>query len=221
MLPGIDADSNPDCRRQSGGSTPLRQLLESAQFGEVMEAENGREAIDKAQDRKPDIVILDLVMPVMDGLVAARELSKLMPGVPLLMHTLHWSPQVELEAQKVGVRKVIAKADSKGLISAIQEILISDSPVATTGGRETAVPANLLPAETAASCLRRLTVLRWPWQKIRKRLRLRRPRTSRGRDRRTNSRAIIVHFHPVMLLFHLVILSEAKDLCTFGFACAP
>jgi hypothetical protein len=85
----------------------------------------------------------------MDGLVAARELSKLMPGVPLLMHTLHWSPQVEVEAQKVGVRKVIAKADSKGLISAIQELLISDSPVATTGGTETAVPANLLPAEAA------------------------------------------------------------------------
>ena len=53
-------------------------------------------------------------MPVMDGLVAARELSRIMPGVPLLMHTLHWSPQVEIEAQKVGVRKVIAKADSKG-----------------------------------------------------------------------------------------------------------
>jgi hypothetical protein len=65
------------------------------------------------------------------------------------MHTLHWSPQVELEAQKVGVRKVIAKADSKGLISAIQEILTADSPVATTGGPETAVPANLLPAEAA------------------------------------------------------------------------
>jgi DNA-binding NarL/FixJ family response regulator len=137
------ADDNPAVR------TALRQLLESAQFGEVIEAENGRDAIDKAQERKPDIVILDLVMPVMDGLVAARELSRIMPGVPLLMHTLHWSPQVEIEAQKVGVRKVIAKADSKGLISAIQEMLTSDSPAATTGGPETAVPANLLPAETA------------------------------------------------------------------------
>jgi CheY-like chemotaxis protein len=137
------ADDNPAVR------TALRQLLESAEFGDVIEAENGRDAIGKAQELKPDIVILDLVMPVMDGLVAARELSKLMPGVPLLMHTLHWSPQVELEAHKVGVRKVIAKADSKGLISAIQEIRASNSPVATTGGPETAVPANLLPAEAA------------------------------------------------------------------------
>src|SRR5580765_4396499 len=99
------ADDNPAVR------TALRQLRESAQFSEVVEAENGRDAIGKAQERKPDIVILDLVMPVMDGLVAARELSRIMPGVPLLMHTLHWSPQVEIEAQKVGVRKVTPRAE--------------------------------------------------------------------------------------------------------------
>ena len=94
----------------------MRQLLESAQFGEVMEAENGREAIDKAQDRKPDIVILDLVMPVMDGLVAARELSKnLMPGVPLLMYDFAIvSPQVELEAQKVGCAKSDCESGQQG-----------------------------------------------------------------------------------------------------------
>jgi CheY-like chemotaxis protein len=135
------ADDNPAVR------TALRHLLESAEFGEIVDAENGRDAIRKAQELKPNLIILDLVMPVMDGLVAARELSKIMPGVPVLMHTLHWSPQVEVEAQKVGVRRVIAKADSKGLISAIQEIL--NSPAATTGGPETAVPASILPAEAA------------------------------------------------------------------------
>jgi len=137
------ADDNPAVR------TALRHLLESAEFGEIVDAENGRDAIRKAQELKPKLIILDLVMPVMDGLVAARELSKFMPGVPVLMHTLHWSPQVEVEAQKVGVRRVIAKADSKGLISAIQEILNTDSPAATTGGPATAVPASILPAEAA------------------------------------------------------------------------
>jgi CheY-like chemotaxis protein len=137
------ADDNPAVR------TALRHLLESAEFGNIIDAENGREAISKAQELKPNLIILDLVMPVMDGLVAARELSKLMPGVPLLMHTLHWSPQVELEAQKVGVRRVISKADSKGLVSAIQEILTTDSPVAVTGGPETAVPTSILPTEAA------------------------------------------------------------------------
>jgi CheY-like chemotaxis protein len=79
--------------------TAVRQLLENAGDWEIAEVENGQQAVTHAQERKPNLIILDLVMPVMDGLVAARELSKLMPDVPLVMHTLHWSPQVELEAQ--------------------------------------------------------------------------------------------------------------------------
>jgi CheY-like chemotaxis protein len=128
--------------------TALRHLLESADFGEVIDAENGREAIAKAQEDKPNLIILDLVMPVMDGLVAARELSKLMPDVPMLMHTLHWSPQVEVEAQKVGVRKVIAKADSRGLVSTVQQLLTPDSPPGVTGGSEAAM-AKILPTDGA------------------------------------------------------------------------
>lgn len=114
------ADDNPVVR------TALHQLLERAGEWEVVDAENGQEAIAKAQELAPHLIILDLVMPVMDGLAAAREISKLMPQTPLLMHTLHWSPQVEIEAQKVGVRKVVPKADSRGLISAIRHYLDLD-----------------------------------------------------------------------------------------------
>jgi len=89
-------------------------------------------------------------MPVMDGLTAARELSKRIPGVPVLMHTMHWSQQVEVEAQKVGVRKVIAKENSRGLLSAIQEIFAAaPPPSADTGVPTTVVPATILPTETA------------------------------------------------------------------------
>lgn len=113
--------------------TALHQLLERAGDWEVVDAENGREAIAKAQELAPTLIILDLVMPVMDGLAAAREISKLMPQTPLLMHTLHWSPQVEIEAQKVGVRKVVPKADSKGLIAAILHYLtVEPQPAVTT-----------------------------------------------------------------------------------------
>jgi hypothetical protein len=56
------------------------------------------------------------------------------------MHTLHWSPQVELEAQKVGVRKVVPKADSKGLVSAIQQALTAEPPSAVSALTE-AIPA--------------------------------------------------------------------------------
>lgn len=137
------ADDNPAVR------TALRHLLENAGDWQIEDVENGQLAIAKAQELRPKIVILDLVMPVMDGLVAARELSKLFPDLPLLMHTLHWSPQVELEAQKVGVRKVIPKADSKNLVSAIQEALAAEPPAAVaalTG----IIPAALSPLDITA-----------------------------------------------------------------------
>ncbi len=111
------ADDNPAVR------TALRRLLEDDKQWEITEVENGREAIAKAQEFKPNVIILDLVMPVMDGLVAARKLSKLLPDIPLLMYTMHWSPQVQLEAQKAGARKVVSKTDSQGLVAAIQELL--------------------------------------------------------------------------------------------------
>jgi CheY-like chemotaxis protein len=130
------ADDNPSVR------TALRHLLESAGDWEIVDVENGQQAVAKAKDLRPNVVLLDLVMPVMDGLAAARELSKLLPEIPLLMHTLHWSPQVELEAQKVGVRKVVPKADSKGLVSAIQQALTAEPPTAVSALGE-AIPAVL------------------------------------------------------------------------------
>jgi CheY-like chemotaxis protein len=137
------ADDNPAVR------TALRHLLENAGDWQIVDVENGQLAVAKAQELLPSVVLLDLVMPVMDGLDAARELSKLFPDLPLLMHTLHWSPQVELEAQKVGVRKVIPKADSKGLVFAIQQALPAEPPAAVAALTET-IPATLPPPEITA-----------------------------------------------------------------------
>jgi CheY-like chemotaxis protein len=117
------AEDNPAVR------TALRTVLVAAGSWEVVEAANGQEAIAKAQELKPNLIILDLVMPLMDGLKAARQLSQLVPSIPVLMHTMHWSPQVELEAQKVGIKKVVSKTDTRLLISTVQEIL-SASPTA-------------------------------------------------------------------------------------------
>ncbi len=101
----------------------LHALLKSAGSWEIVDAENGVQAVGKAQELRPNLIILDLVMPVMDGLNAARQISKVLPEIPILMHTMHWSAQVEVEAQKVGVRKVISKADNRLLISTIQQFL--------------------------------------------------------------------------------------------------
>ena len=133
------ADDNPVVR------TALRHLLESIDSWEIIDAENGQQALAKAQELQPDLIILDLVMPVMDGLTAAREISKLLPETPLVMHTLHWSPQLEVEAQKVGVRKLIPKTDSKALVSAVQQSLASTPPAAGQGPE--IVPGKIAPAE--------------------------------------------------------------------------
>ena len=128
--------------------TDLRQLLESADHWEIIDVENGREAIAKAQELRPQVIVLDLVMPVMDGLAAARELSKLLPEIPLLMHTMHWSRQIEREAQKVGVRKVMPKVDSRLLVSTVQQLLTpaaSSPPPAASA----TIPSNLLTPNVA------------------------------------------------------------------------
>lgn len=90
---------------------------------EIIEAENGEQSILKAKDEKPDLIILDLAMPAMDGIRAARAIALNRPAVPIILHTLHWNPRVELEALRAGVRKVVAKSDSAAILAAVEEFL--------------------------------------------------------------------------------------------------
>ncbi len=102
----------------------LRMLLESREGWSICaEAENGLEAVALANQHRPDLVLLDLVMPQMDGLAAARKISETLPGTPILMHTLFASPHLELEAKKHGVQRVIPKAAGHTLIPAIEEAI--------------------------------------------------------------------------------------------------
>ena len=91
----------------------LRGLLARHDGWEVCgEAANGLEAIDKALQLRPDLVVLDVSMPVMNGLQAARELQRLMPKLPILMFTNFSSSQIEREALAAGVSAVKSKSDS-------------------------------------------------------------------------------------------------------------
>jgi len=101
----------------------LHQVLQNEGFEDIHEAGNGQEAISRAAQIRPDLIILDLAMPLVDGFKTAREIGGILPGVPILMHTLYWSPRVEMEALKVGVRKTVAKSDSNVLITAVRELL--------------------------------------------------------------------------------------------------
>lgn len=80
-------------------------------FDTCGETENGRDAIEKAKQLRPDLIVLDLSMPVMNGLDAARVLKRLMPKVPLGMYSAFGDGYVEQQASLVGVSAVVSKSE--------------------------------------------------------------------------------------------------------------
>jgi DNA-binding NarL/FixJ family response regulator len=93
----------------------LRLYLEQEADLEVCgEAENGRSAIDRVQELRPDVVVIDLSMPVMNGLDAARAIKAIAPATHILMFTLHTYPQLMDEARKAGIANVLSKGGAAG-----------------------------------------------------------------------------------------------------------
>jgi two-component system, chemotaxis family, protein-glutamate methylesterase/glutaminase len=75
------------------------------------EAENGRVAIEKVRQLHPDVVILDWQMPVMNGIDAAREITRIAPSATMLMITLHDSGELTVDAHAAGIKEVLSKTD--------------------------------------------------------------------------------------------------------------
>ena len=95
-----------------------------AEFEICAEASNGREAIEKAQQFRPDLIVLDLSMPVMNGLDAARELKGLMPFVPLILYSAFANPLLEQQARHAGVSAFISKSQAPAtLVSTARALL--------------------------------------------------------------------------------------------------
>lgn len=111
------------------GSEIVRKLLKllietRAGWSVCGEAVDGQEAVHKARELKPDAVILDLAMAELNGLLAAREIGRMLPMVPVFLHTVNNIPAVVEEAKKYGVRRVIGKGEEGSrLLNAIQEEL--------------------------------------------------------------------------------------------------
>jgi DNA-binding NarL/FixJ family response regulator len=76
------------------------------------QAEDGRDAIEKAQHFHPDLIVTDLSMPIMNGLEETRLLKSLMPRVPVIIYTAHKDPFVEREGRSAGAAAVISKSDA-------------------------------------------------------------------------------------------------------------
>jgi DNA-binding NarL/FixJ family response regulator len=104
----------------------LRLRIETETDWEVCgEAENGRDAIERVKELQPDVVLLDLSMPVMNGLDAARRIKAIAPRTHIVMFTLHTYPQLLDEARKVGITNVVSKSDAAGpnLLRALRSLL--------------------------------------------------------------------------------------------------
>ena len=106
----------------------LRDMLQQhSQWMVCGEAANGRDALEKAQVTNPDVIVLDFLMPGMDGLQTAREIGKLLPSIPILMFTMHLSRQLVEEARNVGIRGAVAKSDASRIIEGVEALLRNEA----------------------------------------------------------------------------------------------
>jgi DNA-binding NarL/FixJ family response regulator len=87
------------------------------------EAGDGREAVEKALQLRPDILILDIGMPSLNGLEATRQILKVNPGARILILTLHDSDQVVREVLNAGARGFVLKSDAaRDLVAAVEAL---------------------------------------------------------------------------------------------------
>ena len=101
----------------------LRILLEQGGFNVVGEATDGREAVKQAAQLEPDIVVLDLSMPVLNGIEAAREILRLLPHTRAIILTVHRDEQYVQQAFQAGARGYVLKTRATtDLISAINNV---------------------------------------------------------------------------------------------------
>jgi DNA-binding NarL/FixJ family response regulator len=109
-------------------STPIRRSLrawfEQRDGWEVCgEAENGAVAVERVQTLNPDVVILDLSMPVMNGLEAARKIASIAPKTAMVLFTMHASEHLVKDARDAGIKEVISKLDGPAtLLASVESI---------------------------------------------------------------------------------------------------
>jgi NarL family two-component system response regulator LiaR len=108
----------------------LRSLLEEQRDWVICgEAENSSDAIDEAQTLHPDLVVMDLVMPVMNGIDATRALKAVMPQVPIVRYTTFADSPMKNLALEAGVHDLIDKCENSfTLVRSIRNLLASEMP---------------------------------------------------------------------------------------------
>ncbi|HEV2285921.1 MAG TPA: response regulator transcription factor [Steroidobacteraceae bacterium] len=129
----------------------LKTLLESEGFVVAGEAADGREAVRLVHSENPDVIVLDIGMPLFNGLGAALELARAAPGVRVIVLTQHDEEQYVTEALRCGVKGYVLKGQAaRDLVHAIRRVVAGDvylSP-GVAGALARAYAAPDLPAAT-------------------------------------------------------------------------
>ncbi len=102
----------------------LRQLVEKAGFRVVGEASNGEEAVELYQDKRPDVVLMDITMPKMDGLTALKKILELDPEAKIIMCSALGQQSLIVQALQLGAKDFIVKPfREERVITAIKHVL--------------------------------------------------------------------------------------------------
>jgi CheY-like chemotaxis protein len=111
------ADDNPTIRKML-----CRMFEREEHYDLCAEAEDGKQAIELAVQHHPDLIILDLSMPVMNGLEAAHELKKLMPKVPIILFTQHAELGNRIGVMNVDVDRIVSKTEAFSLMGHVRSL---------------------------------------------------------------------------------------------------
>ena len=139
----------------------LRAVLESQPGWKVCgEAINGRQAVELARQLGPDVIVLDVTMPELNGLEATRQILKAIPNAEVLILTMHESEKLVSELLAAGAHGYILKADTSRLLVSAVELLAQHQPFFTGKISEVVLSGYLNPGRTkkdAAGPVQRLT----------------------------------------------------------------
>jgi two-component system, chemotaxis family, chemotaxis protein CheY len=101
----------------------LRAIVHSREWTVCGEAENGRAGIAKFDELKPDLVLVDLAMPDMNGLEAAQNMAAIDSSIPLVLFTVLDMPAIAAHARSVGISEVVSKAQAWDLVRTIERVV--------------------------------------------------------------------------------------------------
>jgi DNA-binding NarL/FixJ family response regulator len=125
----------------------LRRLIESHAGWQICgEAATGQEALAKAIELKPDLLVLDFAMPGLNGLQVAEQISRACPNLPIILHTIHDFPEMIAEAKRVGIREVVSKGDTAARLLDTMESLLPEKSSAAAAASALVSPPQPEPA---------------------------------------------------------------------------